>query len=370
MGGSRIHPCKQILLSLTLRLSCGILMSRSDGTGAAEPCEPRQVREGATVSESLWAPPASLSGRTFIKEASMSETPPVCNYEGSDYQTSFWEKGGRAYEDGCEAVALKRLLRPHGRHMLELGAGAGRNTLRYTGYDQITLVDYSRTQLLQARAHLGDSPRFRFVAADIYHLPFVNDTFDGATMIRTLHHMADAQRALIEIRRVLELDACFILEFANKRNWKSIFRWLLRKQSWSPYSREPIEFAALNFDFHPATVRSWLRTAGFKSEQVLTVSHFRSAFLKEHLPTNFLVGLDSALQWTGAFMQYTPSVFVRTRAISGGVQPKAEGLFACPACGAALKNTPPKITCPNCGRSYPVKDGIYDFRIDLPTESD
>ena len=49
-------------------------------------------------------------------------TPPVCNYEGSDYQTSFWEKGGRAYEDACEAIALKKLLPASGAHLLELGA--------------------------------------------------------------------------------------------------------------------------------------------------------------------------------------------------------------------------------------------------------
>jgi ubiquinone/menaquinone biosynthesis C-methylase UbiE len=299
----------------------------------------------------------------------MSETPPVCNYEGSDYQTSFWDQGGRAYEDACEAIALKKLLKPRGEHMLELGAGAGRNTLRYTGYEQITLVDYSRTQLLQARARLGDSPKFRFVAADIYRLPFVNDSFDGATMIRTLHHMADAPKALNEIRRVLSLDASFILEYANKCNWKSIFRYLLRKQSWSPFTREPVEFAALNFDFHPAAVRSWLRTAGFKVEDILTVSHFRVGFLKRHVPTAFLSGLDGALQWTGNLVQLTPSVFVRTSAIGGGLQTKSEGPFACPVCGAALKNTPPKITCPNCGRTYPVADGIYDFRVDPPDQS-
>lgn len=300
----------------------------------------------------------------------MSDTPPVCNYEGSDYQTSFWEKGGREYEDACEAIALKRLLSPHGRHMLELGAGAGRNTPRYAGYEQITLVDYSRTQLLQARARLGDSPRFRFVAADVYRLPFINNIFDGATMIRTLHHMADAPKALNEIRRVLDLDACFILEYANKRNLKSMLRWLLRKQDWSPYTAEPVEFAALNFDFHPSAVRAWLRTAGFKVEKTLTVSHFRVGWLKEHLPAKFLAALDGALQWTGAFVQVTPSVFVRTRAIGGGVQAPAEGLFACPVCGAALKNTPPRITCPNCGRSYPVADGIYDFRVDAPKNAD
>jgi ubiquinone/menaquinone biosynthesis C-methylase UbiE len=298
----------------------------------------------------------------------MTDTPPVCNYEGSDYQTSFWEKGGRAYEDACEAIALKKLLPAHGEHLLELGAGAGRNTPRYTGYRQITLVDYSRSQLLQARARLGENPRYRFVAADIYHLPFVNDAFDGATMIRTLHHMADAPKALTEIRRVLALDASFILEYANKRNWKSMLRYLLKKQSWSPYTLEPEEFATLNFDFHPAAIRGWLKVAGFKVEKTLTVSHLRVSILKRALPTAFLAGLDNALQWTGNFAQFTPSVFVSTHAIGGGQQLKADELFACPACGAGLKNTPPLITCPNCGHTYPLADGIYDFRLNPPAE--
>ncbi len=51
-------------------------------------------------------------------------TPPVCDYEGSDYQSSFWDQGGREYEDRTEAIALKQLLPKHGRLMLELGAGA------------------------------------------------------------------------------------------------------------------------------------------------------------------------------------------------------------------------------------------------------
>lgn len=298
----------------------------------------------------------------------MTDTPPVCNYEGSDYQTSFWEQGGRAYEDACEAIALKKLLPAHGQHLLELGAGAGRNTPRYTGYSQITLVDYSRTQLLQARARLGEGPRYRFVAADIYRLPFVNDAFDGATMIRTLHHMADAPKALTEIRRVLALNANFILEYANKRNWKSMLRYLLKKQSWSPYSLDPIEFETLNFDFHPKAIRQWLNLAGFKVEKTLTVSHFRVGFLKRAVPTKVLAGLDNALQWTGSFAQFTPSVFLSLRAASGGEQPGPESFFACPACGAPLKDTPPLITCPNCGHTYPVADGIYDFRVNPPAE--
>ena len=71
-------------------------------------------------------------------------TPRVCSYEGSDYQTSFWETGARRYEDAVEAIALKRLLREPGRLMLELGAGAGRNTPRYADWQRAVLVDYSR----------------------------------------------------------------------------------------------------------------------------------------------------------------------------------------------------------------------------------
>jgi SAM-dependent methyltransferase len=298
------------------------------------------------------------------------DTPPVCNYENSDYQTSFWEQGGRDYEDAVEAVALRRLLPPAGgKLLLELGAGAGRNTPRYANFQRVVLLDYSHTQLEQARRRLGDdagasaTARYSFVAADIYRLPFAPGLFDGATMIRTLHHMADARRALNQVRQVLQPDAAFILEFANKQNLKSLVRYALRRQSWSPYSPEPIEFAPLNFDFHPATVRSWLNLAGFCIERQLSVSHFRIGWMKRLLPLSLLVGLDSLAQLTGNWWQFSPSVFVKTRAI-GQTAPAPEGaFFRCPVCGAALSDTPPALTCPECGRVFPVQDGIYDFRV-------
>src|SRR5512134_57880 len=149
------------------------------------------------------------------------KTPPVCNYEGSDYQTSFWDKGGREYEDRTEAIALRRLLPQSGRLLLELGAGAGRNTPRYRGFERIVLLDYSRTQLEQAQARLGKSEKYIYVAADAYRLPFIPGLFDAATMIRTLHHMADAPRALGQVRNVLAGEGVFILEFANKLNLKA-----------------------------------------------------------------------------------------------------------------------------------------------------
>jgi SAM-dependent methyltransferase len=301
----------------------------------------------------------------FYFQASVMEKPPICNYEGSDYQERFWEKGGRSYEDAVEAVALKRLLPASGNMLLELGAGAGRNTPRYAGYQKVVLLDYSRTQLLQARQRLGDDPRYRFIAADIYRLPFTGGLFDGATMIRTLHHMAQPRLALEQVRRVLLPGSVFILEFANKRNLKSILRYALKQQTWNPFSPEPVEFAPLNFDFHPDTVRTWLRLSGFAVDRQLTVSHFRMGFLKRFAPLGLLVKLDSLAQLTGNHWQLTPSVFVGTHAL-GNTQPAAaDAFFCCPACGHdPLPDTPPLLTCPTCGQTYPVENGIYDFRLE------
>ena len=303
-------------------------------------------------------------------------TPPVCNYDGSDYQTSFWDKGGREYEDRTEAIALKRLLPPNGHLLLELGAGAGRNTPRYRGFDRIVLLDYSRTQLEQAQQRLGRSDKYVYVAADIYRLPFIPGLFDTATMVRTLHHMADAPRALGQVKSVLAGSGVFILEFASKLNLKAIVRYLLGRQDWSPFSLEPVEFVRLNFDFHPRAVRNWLKDLGFTIERTLTLSHFRVGLLKRFIPTGILVFFDSLFQWTGAWWQYTPSVFIRAKAVGqnailpvgrNAILPVGQDAilpyFKCPDCShTPLADKKDYLECPNCHKKWGVKDGIFDFR--------
>ncbi len=292
-----------------------------------------------------------------------TERPPICNYDGSDYQTSFWEQGGRAYEDRVEAVALRRLLPAEGGLLLEIGAGAGRNTPRYRGYQRVVLLDYSYTQLQQAQARLGDTERYLYVAADAYRLPFVPGLFDAATMIRTLHHMADAPLALRQARRVLQPGGIFILEFANKQNLKAILRYWLRRQSWSPFTPDPVEFAPLNFDFHPRAVRGWLQTAGFDVERQLTVSHFRMERLKRLVPLSLLVALDSLAQLTGDWWQLSPSVFVKARAVGDSPLASPDTFFCCPECGHfPLEEATQAKVCPACSRRWLYREGIHDFR--------
>ena len=288
--------------------------------------------------------------------------PPVLDYEGSTYQSTFWDTGDRAYEDGSEAVALVRLLPAEGELLLEVGAGAGRNTTRYTGFKRIVLMDYSITQLQQAQQRLGRSEKYIYVASDVYRLPFVPGLFDAATMIRVMHHMADPKAALSEIHETLQPGATFILEYANKHNLKAILRYLFKRQDWNPFSLEPVEFAELNFDFHPKAVQLWLQQIGFITERQLTVSHFRLALLKRLLPTRLLVWLDSLVQLTGDWWQLSPSVFLQASAASSNTTADHGTFFRCPECKTLMSDTSDSYLQCQCGLKWGIEDGIYNFK--------
>jgi ubiquinone/menaquinone biosynthesis C-methylase UbiE len=297
----------------------------------------------------------------------MSESrPPICDYEGSDYQEIFWEHGNRQYEDRVEAIALQRLLPEGGSRLLEVGAGAGRNTSRYQGYQQIVLLDYSRTQMELAQQRLGESERYVYVVGDVYRLPFAQEVFDAATMIRTIHHLVEPQKAMSQIRPTLVPGSTFILEYANKRNLKAIARWVFRRQEWSPFDPEAIELTELNFNFHPRVVYKWLNQAGYSPGRKLTVSHFRINLLKRHVPLNVLVALDSMMQLTGDWIQLTPSVFQFTSVEGAPGRVREGSIWRCPECNSLeLQKIPEGLSCKGCKRTWPVMNGIYDFKNPL-----
>ena len=172
-----------------------------------------------------------------------ADTPPVCDYEGSDYRTRFWEGQGRSYEDQVERIALRRLMPATGSTLLEIGAGYGRLADEYRGYERVVLFDYSRSLLREAQGHLKNDPRFLFVAGNWYKMPFVAGLFETLVQIRTIHHAADVPALMAQLARIARPHGQYILEFANKKNLKAIFRYLLRRQNWSPFTPEPIEFA-------------------------------------------------------------------------------------------------------------------------------
>jgi ubiquinone/menaquinone biosynthesis C-methylase UbiE/predicted RNA-binding Zn-ribbon protein involved in translation (DUF1610 family) len=299
-----------------------------------------------------------------VKPAPMSTNPPICDYEGSNYRTEFWEGKGRDYEDRVERIAVRRLLPESGKRLLEIGAGFGRLSDEFNRFEHVVLLDYSFSQMQYAQEHHGKSAHFTYVAADAYKLPFRPGVFDAATMIRVIHHMSNVPQVLSQVRRVLAPNAIFVLEHANKRNVKAMLRYALKKQAWNPNDPAPVEFVELNFDFHPDYIANAVQAAGFKIMRRVPVSYFRLPQIKSMLPTGMLAGMDGLMQTSG--LLYSPSVFMRAQAHGQTIdQVKASSIFVCPECGGELVREGDEMVCQNDGLRWAIRDGIYDFKAPL-----
>jgi SAM-dependent methyltransferase len=292
-------------------------------------------------------------------------TPAIIDYEGSQYRTEFWEGQGRDYEDTVERIALRALIPPQGRRIVDLGAGFGRLVDLYAGYDQVVLLDYSRSMMEDARRRLGNDPRFTYVVGSLYGLPFAYGAFDTALMVRVIHHLAEPGVAIGEIHRILASGSYLVMEYANKRNIKAILRYLLRRQPDNPFARKPYEFVPLNYDFHPRFIAELLREAGLTVQAERCVSAFRLPWLKKHVPVRWLAGLDGLLQAPTAPLKWTPSIFLRART-AGAAGPLSSVLFRCPACHSTdLRSGEEALSCQGCGRHWSTRGGIYDFKAPL-----
>jgi len=291
----------------------------------------------------------------------MSETPRIMDYEGSTYRTDFWEGRGRNYEDLVERSILRRLLPSSGRRLLEIGAGFGRLTNEFHMYDQVVLLDYSFSQLQYARQQFGDDG-FIYVAANAYQMPFHPGVFDGATMIRVLHHFENVPAVLQQIQHIMVNDGTFILEHANKRNLKAIMRYKFKKQDWNPYDLSPIEFVELNFNFHPDYIEYELMNTGFQMNRQIPVSFFRLGILKKTLPNGLLAGMDRIAQLSG--WKIAPSIFTHNTVTDqqfNQLDLQGDALFACPQTGSALQRQGDYLIN-GAGTRWQIRDGIYDFK--------
>ena len=96
------------------------------------------------------------------------------------------------------------------RNLLEVGCGVGAQTeilLRHFPDLHVTGIDRSPVNLEQARRHLGSLPwtteRYELLEMDAGHMDFPADRFDAAFLCWILEHVANPQKVLAEVRRVL-----------------------------------------------------------------------------------------------------------------------------------------------------------------------
>jgi SAM-dependent methyltransferase len=245
--------------------------------------------------------------------AGTGPTGPLATYEDLGYRDVFW--AARRYEDGCDRIAIRALLPPRGDRLIEVGAGFGRLAGEYAGYASVVLLDSSEVHVAAARQLLGADPRFDVVLGDACALPYAGGSFDTAVCVRVLHHFADPGPVVAEMARILRPGGTLVLEYANKRNLKSIARRVLGRQSWSPFEPGSVQYRPLHFDHSPVSICRALLRSGLRIERVRTASLFRMGPLTRHLPLETLLKAEALLQEPLGEITPGPSVFVLARRV-------------------------------------------------------
>jgi ubiquinone/menaquinone biosynthesis C-methylase UbiE len=136
--------------------------------------------------------------------------------EGGVYQNARYEDlrpVSKDYIHRCH-MRVKQFLKPSGRFLLDAGSGPVQypEYLTYSkDYQRRVCVDISLVALLEARKRLGEHGFF--VVADVSHLPFKKEAFDGVVSLHTLHHLPseDQIKAYEDLYRVLANDSSAVI---------------------------------------------------------------------------------------------------------------------------------------------------------------
>lgn len=309
------------------------------------------------------------------------------DYENYDYR-KFWEDDKRLYEDKAERMALRALLAgvdKRNKLIVDIGCGYGRLFNEYMDFRAVVLVDYSINNLKNARDRikefLGNShdkmSSVFFIASDAASIPIKTDCADVVLTVRVVHHLDNPGGYFDEVERILKPGGLFILEFANKRNLKNIFRFFTGRMDTSPFNLTPSLIGETILNFHPDYISNFLTERNFAIKKRISVSNFRAGFLKKFPGTGTIVFFEKIYQKLFYYILLGPSVFFKcvlnkkgdessTRTSKNGVNRKIkiEDILICNSCGkASLLIDADKIECRNCGKIFFKEDGIYNFKL-------
>lgn len=184
---------------------------------------------------------------------------PWKGYEGHDYE-GFWTGPGKHYLDQLEQAIVTDAL-PGGEAIVEIGAGFGRLGPCYIGrYRQVHMVEPASN--LRAIAAQSFGPAVSYHEASVLDLPFADEFFDAALMVRVFHHLPEPDAALREIHRVLKRGGRLVFNYSNKRNIARMAGYFLRR-GYEPFARGAESYLESLFGHHPADVKALLERVGF-----------------------------------------------------------------------------------------------------------
>jgi SAM-dependent methyltransferase len=104
-----------------------------------------------------------------------------------------------------------------GKRVLDAGSGEGygADVLARAGANSVVGIDVAEEVVRHAHQKYG----LEFLAASISSLPFEDGSFDLVVCFEVIEHVADAERALRELRRVLGPDGLLVISTPNSAEY-------------------------------------------------------------------------------------------------------------------------------------------------------
>lgn len=131
---------------------------------------------------------------------------------GRDYVHGYSPREGERLVD--QATTLEEILHgdtqyPAGSLVLEVGCGVGAQTVALASRSPqatFTAIDISDGFLAQARKRVADAglKNVLFQKADVFNMPFIDESFDHVFVCFLLEHLAEPERAMKCLARVLK----------------------------------------------------------------------------------------------------------------------------------------------------------------------
>ncbi len=248
---------------------------------------------------------------------------------------------------------------------VDVGAGYGRILPMYNNPDRkVVLVDYAMN-LLEMAVEKNLDPNIHFVAANAYHLPFRNQSFDVALSIHTFAHINAPRRFLSELARVVRDGSRLVVEYPNKRSFVRVLKDGLRAFE---SSRE--EFTDLFYGTHPAFFEELCEGVGLRVLRTRGSGYLarvldKVAFVDLPLRVAEFTLMNAPITRSMAPRNFT-QLLKSPGDGNGEESTAADGILdilACPVCGQSLiESGKESLSCRGGGHDFERKGRIIDLR--------
>ncbi len=189
--------------------------------------------------------------------------------------------------------------------VLEIGAGTGRLAgLLQVRSQELVALDTDRGQIEIGRGRMQPRPRDSWVVGDGHRLPFADESFSTALMVRVFHRTRRPAQLLSEAHRVLRSGGTLLLSYYPRPSIRTLqfHLWRNLREADSPGDPPgrtcPGGSRPVDHDAGPEMtlrqVRAIFQDCGFVLEREVGIGWEETSLLRQ-LPRSFFEGLSERL---------------------------------------------------------------------------